>query len=821
VKARVSAWGSVLSIATALVAIGSAGTVLAEDEAQSPSATSSARRDYNIPSQPLTSALALFGQQSDVQVTADGDLLRSLSTPGVQGRFTTDEALRQLLAGTGLTWSVGAAGTIVLQKPPQGGQLVPGVQQLDPVQVQGYPVPPQAMIDNLPPPYAGGQVATGGQLGLLGNRSVMDTPFNQSNYTAKKAQDQQAKTVQDVLIDDPSVRAARTDGSPGADNVTIRGFTVGSGSWAYGGLFGMLPTQSEMVELAERVEVLKGPSVLLSGMPPGGAIGGTVNIVPKRAPDEPLTQATANYVSPGQVGGHVDFARRFGADKQFGVRFNGVFRAGQTEVQYASDQRALAAVGLDFRGERVRLSADLGYQSQYSGGLTPYLSLGAGAPLPWAPNVRTNPTAQPWGFQFRKDTFGVVRAEVDLAETVTAYAAFGAHDNRLSGVYSPLTTMTNFYGAATSNAPFNLSAYGTYLTGEAGVRALADTGPIGHELAVTATTYYQQAGSANVSATPFATNIYNPTIIAPPNLPTPAANKISNSGLSSVAIADTLSAADKRIQLTAGVRLQQVTAANFNGATGAPTTSYDQSAVSPALALVFKPWQNVSIYGNWIQGLQQGAIVPQPFANAGEVFPPYKSTQYEAGVKVDWGRFTTTASLFQITKPSILTNVATNTQVLGGEQRNQGLELNVFGEPVEGVRLLGGAMFLSPVLSKTQGGTTDGWIAPFSPQFTFNLSGEWDLPFVRGLTLIGRAIYTSSQYVDTTWPRRSVADWTRFDAGVRYAFENPGAPGKLLVARFNVDNVLDANYWAGSDESAFFLFLGAPRTFRLSLTANF
>jgi iron complex outermembrane receptor protein len=106
-------------------------------------------------------------------------------------------------------------------------------------------------------------------------------------------------------------------------------------------------------------------------------------------------------------------------------------------------------------------------------------------------------------------------------------------------------------------------------------------------------------------------------------------------------------------------------------------------------------------------------------------------------------------------------------------------------------------MFLSPVLAKAQGGVTDGWIAPFSPQFNLNLGGEWDLPFVPGLTLNGRVIYTGSQYIDATWPRRSLPDWTRFDLGVRYAFDNPAAVGKLLVARFNVENVLDTNYWAG------------------------
>lgn len=64
-------------------------------------------------------------------------------------------------------------------------------------------------MSTLTPPvaYAGGQVATGGQLGMLGNRSVMDTPFNQTSFTAKTIQDQQARSVADVLLNDPSVRA--------------------------------------------------------------------------------------------------------------------------------------------------------------------------------------------------------------------------------------------------------------------------------------------------------------------------------------------------------------------------------------------------------------------------------------------------------------------------------------------------------------------------------------------------------------------------------------------------------------------------------------
>jgi iron complex outermembrane receptor protein len=786
-----------------------------QDQAPRLEAQASRTVAFDIPAQPLAQALTAFGRQSGLQVAFDPAAAAGKTSVALSGLMATEQALRVLLGGTGLSYQFTSAGAVTISGAASGA----GGVLLDPVQVQGYAVPAQAMIDNVPPPYAGGQVATGSQLGLLGNRDVMDTPFNQTSYTAKKAQDQQAKTVRDVLNDDPSVRSSVPDGATPGDNMYIRGFAATS-FMTYGGLYGILPTYSPMAEIAERVEVLKGPSAMLTGLPPGDAIGGSINIVPKRAPDDGLTQLTANYLSSGQVGGHVDVARRFGENKEFGVRFNGVFRAGQTDIQWNTDQRGLALLGLDYRGERVRLSADLGYQYQYIGGVLPFLGVANGVPLPWAPNIRNNPGGQPWNSQERKDLFGVVRGEFDITEQVTAYATFGAHDNRVGALRNAVSVIaTNFAGNSTVT-PNTLSQYQTYLTAEVGVRARAETGPIGHEIAFSASTLDWGSGFAVVNGAPFATNIYNTVAVTQPNIPMGVANKTSNTTLSSLALADTLTAAEKRIQLTVGARLQQVQAANYDATSGAITSYYDQAALSPSVALVFKPWQNVSLYGNFIQGLQQGSTVPSNFTNAGQVFPPYKSTQYEVGVKVDWGKLTTTMSAFQISRPSLITDVTTNTQVLGGEQRNQGLEFDFFGEPIEGVRVVGGLMLLNAVLTKTAGGTTDGWIAPFAPTLQLNLGGEWDTPFVPGLTLTGRVVYTGAQYFDTTWPRRSLPDWTRFDLGARYAFENPGAKGKLLVARFNVENLLDTNYWAGGTGPTS-LFLGTPRTFRLSLTADF
>ena len=133
------------------------------------------------------------------------------------------------------------------------------------------------------------------------------------------------------------------------------------------------------------------------------------------------------------------------------MRFNGVFRAGQTAIDGNSDQRALAVLGLDFRGDHVRLSADLGYQYQYIGGMIPYLgrrqrraaALGARCPQELGPAVGLHRAA--------RTCSASIRGEVDLTERITAYAAFGAHDFGL-GILSggPIVTASNFNGTATA-----------------------------------------------------------------------------------------------------------------------------------------------------------------------------------------------------------------------------------------------------------------------------------------------------------------------------------------------------------------------------------
>ncbi|QZN99032.1 TonB-dependent receptor [Chenggangzhangella methanolivorans] len=237
-----------------------------------------------------------------------------------------------------------------------------------------------------------------------------------------------------------------------------------------------------------------------------------------------------------------------------------------------------------------------------------------------------------------------------------------------------------------------------------------------------------------------------------------------------------------------------------------------------------KPWENVSIYASYIQGLQAGQTINEAtYANPG-VLPPFVSKQYEAGVKVDWGMVTTTFAAFQITQPNTTITPAARpgdlpTLDLDGEQRNRGVEINAYGEIVEGVRLLGGVTFLDAVQTKTTGGALDGERAYGAPKVRLVIGGEWDTPFVDGLTLTGRVTHTSDQVVVNSRPDLKIPSWTTVDLGARYVLLSP-VDDKPITLRFNVDNVFDKNYWKGGFSNGF-LSLSDPRTYRLSTTFTF
>ena len=283
-----------------------------------------------------------------------------------------------------------------------------------------------ASAQGLSPAYPGGQVARGGRAGILGTKDAMDTPFSITSYTNELIQDRHARSVGDVLQNDPTVRVARGFGNF-QEAFFIRGFILDSDDTAYNGLYSLLPRQYIATELFERVEVLRGASAFLNGASPnGGGLGGSINLLPKRAPNEPLNRVTFGVASGGQTQVAADIARRFGPDGNTGIRVNAAARNGGTAVDHEDVQLGLLAVGLDWRSRDVRLSGDIGWQDHKLKNTRTNVTLGSAVTtVPSVPDNQTN-FAQPWSYSNERDVFGTLRGEWDLTPSTTAWAAAGA-----------------------------------------------------------------------------------------------------------------------------------------------------------------------------------------------------------------------------------------------------------------------------------------------------------------------------------------------------------------------------------------------------------
>jgi iron complex outermembrane recepter protein len=810
--------GNAASMLAAAFALASTSAVLAQEPPLQPplepplEAQASRTANFDIASQPLAQALTAFGRQSGMQIAVDSAAVAGKTSGSVNGTMTAEQALRQLLAGSGLTYQFTSANAVTV-----AGPAVPGSSavQLDPVRVQASTPPPQAEIGNLPPAYAGGQVARGGKVGLLGNRDFMDSSFSETTYTEKYMQDQQARTLTDVLAGDPTLRSGIPNGNVFDDRVMIRGITVFNNNFGFGGLYGIVPNQADMTGI-ERVEVFRGPTAFLNGALPS-AVGGTINLVPKRATDAPITQVTALYNSDAQLGGTADVGRRFGPDNEIGLRAGATYYSGDTAVNNQAAERLALTLGFDFRSERTRIDGDIGYLRRDVQAFQGGIFLAPGVQLPPAPYAR-NSSYQPWERLQGNDVYGALRFEHDILDGLTGFIKAGARRSNYTSVFFN-QNIVNYNGNTTVLSAGQFMSTSESLSLEAGARGVFHTGPIKHEAALVGDYLKTQNYSFNNPlTTTLSSNLYNPTFIAQPSFfgfrtqPPPLT---SDSVYTSLGIVDALSFNNDMFQIIGGVRVQRLQTANYNPVSGLPTNGNDKSVVSPSASFVFRPIKEVMLYGNYIQALQQGPIAPAGLINAGQQFPPFVTNQFELGVKVDLGFVGATLSAFQITLPQSYTDLATSTFVTDGQQRNQGLEFVVFGEPMPGLRLLGGFTLLNAILTNTQGGLTNGNQAVGTTPFQFSTGLDWDTPWVKGLGVLGRVVYNGQVYLN---PQNTQAapPWTRIDAGLRYTFER--SDGKPVSLRANVINLFDANYWIATTS---FFVQNQPRTFMLSLTADF
>ena len=678
-------------------------------------------------------------------------------------------------------------------------------------QIQQLPVLLVEAEDTL----SAGQISNTSQLGILGDKASLDIPFAVTSYTDKYIADQQAQTLAQALQGEPSVRNIFSANGLG-EYFNIRGFYTQSHEMAWNGLFGLVPHNRIPMVFFERVDVLRGTSALLYGMSLGGAVGGVINVVPKRAQDEPLTRLTASYAAESNLAAHVDVGRRFGTQKQFGVRVNALKSHGETNLDEQTESRRLGSIALDYRGEKLRAAFDAyNIKEDYDGGMPLTVSF-ASSSLPKAADasINTNPDA----YAVSKTTGLIANLEYDFLPQLAGYLTAGSKDQKSYGYMANnalgMNVQANGDYTAVSRLTVNETDVDAY---EVGLKGRFSTGQIKHQWVLSANRIDQQQSAVAGNTTTWASNIYHPT--AATSLGSLPSNiyKTSDITLSSIALADTLSFAEDRYQLILGLRQQQVETTNYLASGAVSGTPYDESALTPAVGIVIKPWgEAISLYANYIEGLSQGGTVSDSTAdNYGEIFAPYKSKQYEIGAKWQLAQFRNSLSLYQISKPSMIKSSDSNRYSDEGEQRNRGVEWSVAGDILANVRLLGGVVYMDAEYSKMASGINEGNQVLGIPKWQTNMGLEWDIKALQGLTLSANSIYTDSVYADEA-NSKQLPSWMRFDLGARY---NTLISNKKVVFRAGIDNLFDKNYWSGVWFG--YATIGSARSYKLSMQIDF
>ncbi|QPF36733.1 TonB-dependent siderophore receptor [Acinetobacter johnsonii] len=665
--------------------------------------------------------------------------------------------------------------------------------------------------------YADGKLAKDANLGALGNKSVIDTPFSVTTYTVKTMIDSQAATVSEVLKNDPSIRETTNSGHLN-ENVQIRGFFVGFEDYNINGLYGMAPTGRIPTDIIDSVTVLKGPNALVAGMAPAGGVGGVVMAQTKRAKQD-LTRVSASYEDDGYYKSGFDVARRLGDNNEFGVRVSSSYGQGEHIVEGMDDTNATGVVALDYTTDKLKLNFDAyAVRDKRDNGSPVMVSMGTIKQVIAAPSGDSNFFPNIHGEQ--NSQYVGASGEYKFSPDLKVFGGAGYTEKEYSGhIFGTRMIVQNATTGAASSQYYRVGYQEHAVAANLGLEGKFDTGAIQHTLGLRAdylTRNYWQHSAATSNA--FDTNLYNPIVDASEQMPTsyPTIVPYADNRYISYTLTDQMSMLDDKLQVILGARYQDIDTKNLY-----KKTKYSSDKLSPSLGVVVKPFgEDLSFYASYVEGLSEGVTVSDityPTAtNQGTTFAPYQTKQYELGTKYQIGSWLNTLALYQIEKPEVYQDTSSKAVKDDAETRSRGIELSTAGQLTEDLSLMANLAYIDAEYVKSGTASQVGNTVIGTPDFTAGLGLDYKIPVVEGLSVNGRASYISEQYLDTT-NKLELPDYTIVDLGAKYATKIGGVN---TIFRANVNNLTDEKYWSGVFGNNYAI-LGAGRTYKLGVTFDF
>lgn len=301
---------------------------------------------YTINASPLAQCLNRFSTQSGVHLSADAKLTQGKRCSGVSGKLTVTQALTQLLKNTGLQAIKQRDGSYLLS-------LTSAANVLATAQVTD-----DGLSSNTEDT---GSYTTGSMSSATGlNISMRDTPQSVSIVTSQLIQDQDLRTLADVVNTTAGLSLKERDSA--RLNFSARGFAINN--YQLDGITMAMSNAGDAEQstaIYERVEVVRGATGLLTG---AGDPSAAINLVRKRANSKTLNaKVKVNAGSWSRYHISADVSTPLNSDGSVRARFVAEYEQADSYVDLAGTDRTVlyGVVDADLT-ESTHLSAGMSYQ---------------------------------------------------------------------------------------------------------------------------------------------------------------------------------------------------------------------------------------------------------------------------------------------------------------------------------------------------------------------------------------------------------------------------------------------------------------------------
>ncbi len=801
--------GSAIRAAIFGAAIGLQGLPMVTQAAESASLDHS----YAIPPGKLDDVLNQFARKSGITLSGTPQLTQGISSPGLQGDYSIDQALHYLLQGSGVE-AVSQDGRIyVLQARSEESALA-----LPSVEVRGFTL--GNALGSME-----GYNATHSQVATKTSTALLETSQSVSVVTRQQMDDQGAQTVAQAMRYTPGVMTSPYGATHRYDYVAMRGFNDGSVDNIYldglksMGDNGTYSTMQVDPYFLERIDILKGPSSVLYGR---SSPGGLVALTSKKPLFDNYRQVQAMVGTQGQRGLGFDFSGPLDDDKRVAYRLTGLADSSDTQFDHAEEERyAIApAVSIDFSEDTsLTLQAYLQHDPDggYHGGNPAFGMLHPRNGLRLSdhffegePGIdRYERTQQSFSYQF----------EHRFNDMLTARQNFRYQDSDVS--------MDQVYSAGWADAGSNLLNR-AYTGGDERLHSFIVDNMLQAELFTGAAKHTVLIGvdyQRRKAAVDWRYGVVDPLDAGNPrygdgNLRITGENHYLRRLQQTGAYVQDLVELDQW-RFSLGVRQDWVKVSEENRDTDSKIS--DDRGKSTARAGMLYLFDNgIAPYASYSESFNPNTVSDQE----GRPLAPTEGTQWEVGVKYQPPGTDNlfTASVFRIEQENLASKQPNEEFYRAvGEVRSQGLELEAHMQLTDNLKLLAGYTFTDIEYSKSMpslvvpGLDNKGNSPTQAPKQMASLWTDYD---VRHGPLDGLRLGAGVRYVGYSWVDAEndmkVPSYTLFDASIGYDLGKVGLKG--LDIRLNANNLTNETYIT-SCASLNYCYMGEERN--VSATASY